>query len=126
MTVIQDARAVLNKDLSFEEFYDLGRYALEDLIACAEQWQVQAIKWRAWSMFIEEELDAIPQDKNYGDYYLEYERKAALEIVIEPPAWKHIGPEEQEAIKIAIRFMINSDKDHVRDARDVLSKLLEE
>ena len=44
------------------------------------KWQRIAIKQRAWSMFIEDELDAIPQEKSYSDYVAQYERKATSEL----------------------------------------------
>jgi hypothetical protein len=39
-----------------------------------------AIKHLAWAKFIETELDAIPQEKNYEDYREKYERDAAKEL----------------------------------------------
>jgi hypothetical protein len=112
----------------------MGQYALSmlpEMLAMIDEQANQnqklealAIKWWAWSMFIEEELDAIPQDKNYGDYYQEYERKAALELTLESPTWKKIGPDEEDAIGFAIAELEDADYDTVRQV-DVLRKLLE-
>lgn len=42
-----------------------------------------AIKHLAWAKFIEDELDAIPQEKNYEDYRERYEREAANDLNIQ-------------------------------------------
>lgn len=63
----------------------------------------------------------------------DYRKQAALELALEVPAWKHIGPDEQKAIQDAIyaishdemRCTILETREEMQKSIDVLRKLLE-
>ena len=44
-----------------------------------------AVKEKAWSMFVEDELDAIPQEKNYVEYQDRYEAEAKKQLKADHP-----------------------------------------
>jgi len=84
-----------------------------------------AIKHLAWAKFVEAEMDAIPQGKNYEEYRAKYERVAAKELFLEcrypDPVGEELtiaymlgGKKSDERLKVLIEYVARLEKEFLR------------
>jgi hypothetical protein len=111
-------------------FADKMTALLPALIAHAERSEAMLIEERArFIMFAGLLSPAIPE--GFVEFYLKKSdenkaskiSEAAYALGIEAPAWKHIGPDEEDAIGSAIAELEDADYDTVHQV-DVLRRLL--
>lgn len=84
-------------------------------------WQKIAIKHLAWAKFIEDELDAIPQEKNYEDCREKYEREAAKELNLQVA--QEAGYVERLENRLIAFMMDNGPGCTLQEAQAALEKI---
>jgi hypothetical protein len=79
---------------------------------------------RQWNIDTNSPIDEdLWEDGEELDVKNDYRNRSVAELALEAPAWKHIGPDEEDAIGFAIAELEDADYDTVRQV-DVLRKLL--